>query len=1533
MSVKNHFGYAGHFCVVIIFLFSLNPDILPQSNNKIISWPEPIFEHITVKDGLPINSVSCMIQDHFGYLWLGTTNGLVKYDGYNMKIYQPDPGDSSSISGEMIRALYEDKKGTLWVGTRFGGLNSFDRKTEKFTRYDTPSIANSFVYCIDEDRDGNILTGTMNGLKLLNPQTKNFLDIYYQTLMYSDSAYNYLLDLKKSNNTISAILKVGDNKNLTQNFSIGKKTVVAVVIMGEMGNDYGWLENENGKIIAGGHNSLNVLAGGVPENRVNITIDTLNKGSYNLHYISDGSYSYNSWDQPPPDYKEFWGIQVIELPDDWTDVKEIFKSKLTEVKTHWIRDIIKDSINNVTYVGSYKIFEYDEEKKLLVPVELGLEQDLGLMNKFCRIKDGSILIGHVGGLLKFNPSTNKIKNYLPVVSPRPSYMQNFITNLVEDRNGFIWCRQYSKGLICFDPKAELFKGYEHDSQNTSSISTNRVVSLLVDRSGVLWVGTAAGGLNKWDKKKNKFRRISYDPEDPKVRPFNKVYDIDESQNGVIWFSTDDGLYSFNQQTNEFQDYRYKTSIDDHIECIYAENSDIIWFGTVRRGLGKFNRHGNTFKFYSHNPDDSNSISSNNVTNILPDDNDILWVGTSENGLNRFDENTGKFITYINEPDNPRSIASGIIDCSYYDRSGTMWVGTNFEGLNKYDRSKGTFELFHCTMGTALNSLEVLYEDRKGNFWVGTYQSGIHLFDRDKGIPIMNIAQRDGLAFNSVSSILEDDSGKLWITTKNGLSKFDAQTKSIKNYFISDNPKSNDYVCGIKTKKGEMVFGTGDGLVMFYPDSVIDDPVPPQVVISKVSLFNKPGEKIKYDGFISELKELNLSYDQNDLRFDFVGLHYGDPEKNRYKYMLENFDEDWLDAGTQRNATYTNLDAGKYTFRVTACNADGVWNETGASIRIIIPPPFWASWWAYSLYVLFGVSLLYGVRRYELNRTRLKNQVKLDEVKFKEKEQTDRIKSRFFANISHEFRTPLTLILGPSEKILTEEGDENTKKEAGLIKRNATRLLTLVNQLLDLSRLEAGKLKIQVSKGNIVPFVRGVTMSFESLAERKNIQLILNSIKNDIELYFDKDKMAKILSNLLSNAFKFTPEGGEITISINSPTPNSPPLEGQGVGQKGIRNDMLVSISIRDTGKGIAKEELPKLFDRFYQVDASQTREHEGSGIGLALTKELVELHHGNIKVKSKVGEGSEFIVELPPGREHFSDDEIVEAAETFEFEKVVAEDSFINKKLRLVKNEDDRRLEDDIAIVLIVEDNADVREYIKDSLGSGYRFEEAINGEEGLTKAEQVIPDLIISDIMMPKMDGNDLSKRIKNNEKTSHIPVILLTAKSEQESKLAGLKTGADDYLTKPFDTKELQIRISNLIEIRRKLQDKYSRGDFIPVKRGEGKKLSNLEEQFMSKVTEVIEKHLPEEEFSIEQFGKEVGMDRVQLHRKLKALSGKSPSSYLRSVRLVRAEKMIEEKKGNISEIAYSVGFSSPPYFTRCFKEEFGHSPSEFLNEIYKN
>jgi len=543
----------------------------------------------------------------------------------------------------------------------------------------------------------------------------------------------------------------------------------------------------------------------------------------------------------------------------------------------------------------------------------------------------------------------------------------------------------------------------------------------------------------------------------------------------------------------------------------------------------------------------------------------------------------------------------------------------------------------------------------------------------------------------------------------------------------------------------------------------------------------------------------------------------------------------------------------------------------------------------------------------LEKQKQELQLKISQEQAKKLEEMDQIKSRFFANISHEFRTPLTLILGPIEKLLAEIPNADIQKQAGSVKRNANHLLDLINQLLDISKLEAGKLKLDASCGNIVSFVKGRATSFDGIAQKKDITLRIKSAREQIEIYFDRDMMMKIITNLLSNAFKFTPEGGEITITI---------IE---------TNTRSINLKIKDTGTGISDEEVPKLFDRFYQVDSSHTREQGGTGIGLALAKDLVELHHGTIDVKSKIRIGTEVTIKLLRGRAHLSDDEIVEPCEQIEEKKTLVRDEEYSS-YTAVKEKVADAIGEDKTIVLIVEDNAETRAHINDSLGDEFKIEEAANGEQGVRKALKIIPDIIISDIMMPKKDGNELTRILKNDERTSHIPIILLTAKAEQESKLKGLETGADAYLTKPFDTRELHTRIINLVNTRRRLQEKFSSGEYVP-KRGK-KKLSDLEEQFMSKVMEVIENHISIEEFNIKKFAKEIDIGRVQLHRKLKALTGKSASRYIRSVKLSRAKKMLEEREGNISEIAFSVGFRTPAYFTRCFKEEYGYPPRDLMS-----
>jgi signal transduction histidine kinase/ligand-binding sensor domain-containing protein/DNA-binding response OmpR family regulator len=1232
------------------------------------------------------------------------------------------------------------------------------------------------------------------------------------------------------------------------------------------------------------------------------------------------------------------------------------------------------------------LYRFDKETKSFTSFKNNPADSSSIRNNYVSAileeRDGTLWIGTGNGLDKLDRETDTFVHHWhdpdnTTVSPVIEWNQAVkyhvsyqINSIYEDRSGALWLCTNGEGLIEFNKNDETYTAYQRNANDPKSLTNNRVTSICEDNEGTFWIGTEFGGVNIFDKQANTFSHYERNEFDPGSLSHNLVLSVLCERSGSIWIGTFIGVNKLNRTRQPFVQYnKLEGSWDQSLGTagnFITGAHNLVWL-TPDNGTLRFNPQDGTFTLepfalmpagdttciwmfplsssdgiytrdrrgqfsrirYSTGQEFNQPISCY----YRDPSSDTTWVGTVEGGIFSFDKNT-KTIS-------PFDSLNTSIKCIYKDSFGLLWIGTKDAGLIQYGIEQRTPTRFRSIIDdpTSISAdfVTAMVEDSESNMWFGT-NNGLNKYIRSTN-SFVHYTEKNGLANNWIFALEIDDAGNVWFGTNYGITKLNPKTGVVRNYDKSYGLATNRFAfTSYKTDNGEMFFTGPGGLTRFHPDSIKDNPYIPPIVITSFRVFDKP---------IPFGKEIELPYDKNFLSFEFAALSYLSPERNQYAYQLEGVDEDWVYSGTRHFATYPNLAPGNYTFKVKGSNNDGVWNEAGTSVTIVISPPWWRSTGAYILYVIILVFILYGFRRYELNRVKLKNKIKLDEVVLKERVETDKMKSRFFANISHEFRTPLTLILGPAEKINSQTSNDIIK-DSGIIKRNSKRLLQLVNQLLDLSRLEAGKLKLQASKVNIVSFVRGLTMSFESLAERKDIKLNVTAEMNDIELYFDRDKMAKILANLLSNAFKFTGEGGTIEVRIELPTPR--PSKGGdnpsfkvpspggdlGVGLKEDYAKKFVSISVRDTGIGISEEELPKLFDRFYQVDSSQTREHEGTGIGLALTKELVELHKGNIRVKSKVGQGSEFIVELPLGREHLRDDEINEASEeesvvilSPEGEKnlfeVVSEETIDSSSSfdRLRTPQNDSEEEQEKTIILVVEDNADVREFIKDSLGSEFQIEEASNGEQGVNKACEIIPDLIISDIMMPKMDGNELTKILKNDEKTSHIPVILLTAKSEQESKLEGLETGADDYLTKPFDTKELLIRIKNLINIRRKLQEKFS-GEKIIARKVE-KKLSSLDEKFLTIVLEVAEKHLSEEEFSIEEFGNEVGMGRVQLHRKLKALTGKSPSLYLRSVRLAKAKKMIEERTGNISEIAYSTGFSSPAYFTACFKEEFGYPPSE--------
>ncbi|OGB67564.1 MAG: hypothetical protein A2Y94_02635 [Caldithrix sp. RBG_13_44_9] len=713
-----------------------------------------------------------------------------------------------------------------------------------------------------------------------------------------------------------------------------------------------------------------------------------------------------------------------------------------------------------------------------------------------------------------------------------------------------------------------------------------------------------------------------------------------------------------------------------------------------------------------------------------------------------------------------------------------------------------------------------------------------------------------------------------------------------------------------------------------------------MVITKIEVQNEVIPRKYYADLTSNVSQkplLKLNYKQNTISFWFSALDFSAPEECQFKYKLEDFEREWIDAEHRKFVSYTNLNPGKYIFRVKGSNSDGIWNETDVAFSFIITPPWWQTYWAYLGYVLLIIGILYTVRRYEMNRVGLKHQLNLQTLETRKFQELERMKSRFFSNLSHEFRTPLMLITGPIDQLRSRSYKGNLQKMYEVISRNSRRLLELIDQSLALSQLDAGVLPLRAREENLIPFLRGLVFSFDSLAEKKGIQIKFDTDSDFCLAWIDHDKFEKIINNLLSNAVKFTPVGGKIIVSTivenppESPFDKSPSGHRTG-GQRGI------SITISDTGIGIHPDHQKKIFERFYQVDDLSKSIHVGSGIGLALIKELVELHRWTISLHSEVGKGSTFTLQIPKGRAHLKDDEIVSDAK--QLGKLKVKESIEPKT---VEGEYKVGIEDKISdkpkdtgktlssaahlpTILIVEDSPDVRYYLSTILAGDYNLQEAATGEEGLKKAATGSSHLIISDIMMPVMDGMEFCRRIKSDLNTSHIPVILLTARASQESRLEGLETGADDYLVKPFERRELLVRVKNLIDQRRRLRDKFKRDLLVEPS---AVTVTSLDEDFLKRAITTVEKNLNDPEFETEIFAEALYVSRSQLHRKLTGLTGQTPGEFIRTIRLKRAAQLLQKRGVNVSEVAYEVGFNNLSYFAKAFRRQFNCSPSEYLEK----
>ncbi len=1146
---------------------------------------------------------------------------------------------------------------------------------------------------------------------------------------------------------------------------------------------------------------------------------------------------------------------------------------------------------------------------------------------------GILWFGTNCGLLRYDRETREISRFIHQENDQESIIDNDIQGIVinPDNEGDIFWLSTTGGLASFDRRNGHFKAYVHNPKNSNSIGSNILWEIYLDNRGTLWVSTEGAGADYIHLQKSPFSYYNLEvPNGKKARQSASSFCKDS--HGNLWVgSHDGGLFQFDKHMKlvfyqDFAGKQEKMLSYNYIRTIYEDSEGEIWLGNSGGGVYKYNLQKKKFVQTSFKKSQLNII-----YRIFEDSYGILWISSSL-GLLQKDKPSGRIVFFHDQ--NNSSLPNSNNFKFYEDSKKCLWISTHGNGvfmLSPENRKNMLFVNFKHDPSDlnsiSSNIVNTVREDANKNLWIATSR-GVNQFFRKKQ-QFKSIASENGLGAEYIYHLESDKQGNLFLSTENGFLMFNPSSKQkekSKAYRTQDGLPFNDIFPYFfyKDADGSLFVGGGKysekGFFTFNPDSLQRNEQVPPIVFTNFKIRNNP---VKLDSSISELTQIKLKHNQNYFSFDFASLDFLNPSKNLYAFKLEDYDDDWVYPGNRGYANYTSVPPGNYIFKVKGSNNDGIWNEQGASIVLNISKPPWNTWWSNIIYALVIFGLFYGSRRYEIKRQQLKQQLEIEHLESERLAELDKIKTRFFANISHEFRTPLTLIIGPLDKLLGRTSDKTCVEDLGIIQRNALRLQKLINQLLSLSKLESGNMKLHTKEEELVLLIKGYIQSFSSLADQKEITLSFKSRKKKLKMLVDRDKLEKIMFNLLSNAFKFTSKKGHIKVEINPftyPKNNRP----------GIK------IKVSDNGSGIPADRIPYIFNRFYQAEDSPKQMQEGTGIGLSLTKELVKLHLGEIWVDSEEGKGSAFSVFLPfSNGSVLTDVSILDEAGKKELEIDCEDEASMQEEngkiLQEIASEFNEKLvNDNIPIILIVEDNADMRTFIGSYLDDTYNVIEAEDGEEGFSKAVSQIPDLIISDVMMPKMDGNEMCDKLKTDERTSHIPVIMLTAKAGSDSKIEGLEAGADAYLTKPFEGKELLIRVKNLINQRKKLREFFTRNhhspEQSPLAQIKDSGITSMDQRFVEKAIKVVEENMDNPDFSVEMFGQEMALSRVQLHRKLKAIVNQSASTFVRTLRLKRAALLLSKQAGNVTEIAYDVGFNNLSYFAKCFNEHFGLTPSEF-------
>ncbi len=1134
---------------------------------------------------------------------------------------------------------------------------------------------------------------------------------------------------------------------------------------------------------------------------------------------------------------------------------------------------------------------YNENKQILEDILLD-DPHLNFIHVIAALNKDEFLIGTSGaGLLLLDIENRKISNFL---DDRLNFDKNIniVRTIKKDVQGNFWVGTDGNGLLYIvDPEgnANRIIWHTNNSKVASSLSGNAIYDTFIDDNSNVWIGTAWNGINYLDRT-NSYNIILSDIEGENTSPVLSIY---KTADTFLMGLDGDGLTIHDNNSGATRLLKENELGASYVQYITEASDGTFWLGTFTKGLINIDSRGRLLKKFQHE-DEQSPLKYNDIRYIVEDNENNFWIASWEGGLSYLESKTNTFTHYSKQTEMENSLSSNNIVSLEKDGK-YLWIATFGGGVNLMDTETKTFQHFRYDEDnensiSSDNTFSIL-KDSKGFLWIGTAGNGVNRYDPKEDC-MERFDNHEALRYASVVSIVEDKNGKIWFGTKDGVFNFDYG----KNKFGSFPSLHDEFHINstFVDNSGMLYFGGLQGVMSFNPDKLYNPEQPLEVIITDFKLFNK-SVPIKKSGILQEnilfTDKVTLEHNQDVITFNFSALKFPFASRMEYAIKLENFDSEWRDIGSERSATYTNLRSGDYKFKVKSRDKGMDWGINEASIQVEVLKPFWFEWWAFLLYALVLLFILYWLRKYTVAWERMKANLRLEQITNEKNEEVHNIKQRFFMNISHEIRTPLTLIMGALNGLGNESLSLKDQRRLKTVDRNAKRLINLMEELLNFRKLEAGSIKLEVSENDVIGFIREIYLAFGQQAIDKGIDFQFITSNDRIPLWFDKRQLEKTIINIVSNAFKFTPAKGKIKIEVTI--------------QK-----KQVYIRISDTGDGIPEEKLSKIFNRFYQ---NTVTEKSGFGIGLSIAHEIIKLHLGQIKVDSIEGIGSEFTIILPMGKKHFPPESIIKTSLPVNF----IEEENTDELLETIDS-------DSVETILIVEDHEELRRYIHEVLDSNYMIVEASNGKDGLMVALEKVPDLIISDIMMPEMDGMEFCKVLKTSVTTSHIPIILLTALTSMDNKLEGYDIGADDYITKPFNEELLRAKVKNLLHNRELIRKKFNADGLILPRYLAS---TSTDQEFLKKLTELIEGHLDDPDFGANQLSIEMGMSHSVLYKKIKALSGMNMVEFIRDYKLRIAKKLLENQSNSVTEVCYKIGYSDRKYFSKLFKQRFGVPPSSFL------